>query len=114
MECKRHSPPGSISLRLADCNFATVRFDLTRNRGFPDACMSIEHFISNAVKDERIVTQPFPIVDFIGVLQGKHATLGPSGDSNHQDRGSYPKIEIATPLARMGLEGHIGNRLPAW
>lgn len=34
----------------------TLRFDLTRNRSFPDACMSIEHFIGNSVKDEGVVT----------------------------------------------------------
>jgi hypothetical protein len=69
-----------------------ARLDLTRNSGFPDACMSIEHFISKAVKDERTVIQPFQIVDFIGILEGNCASPGPSGDGNHEDRRSSPKL----------------------
>jgi hypothetical protein len=76
--------------------------------------MSIEHFISNAVKDERALIQPFQIVDFIGILKGNYASLGPRGNRNHEDRRSSPKLQVGTRLPRMRLECNIGNRLPAW
>lgn len=31
-------------------------FDLTKNRRFPDACMLIEHLVSNPVEDDGVVT----------------------------------------------------------
>ena len=86
-----------------------VRFVLTRNGGSPNACMLVEHFIGDAVKDEGTVIQPFQIVDFIGMLQGNCERLRTGGDGNHEDRRSSPKLKIGTRLFRTRLEGNIGD-----